>query len=129
MRQRDNLNPISSNSIFQSTAILLLLAHLGALIGVWFSPRGGSLLLALNAALASAVLLYTVSRARYILAAVDWPYLGLITFELLALAGALWAFMDNRPAMIWSYVAFGLHACASLAAAIFAFTFKITRLF
>ena len=85
-------------------------------------------MLLLNASVAFVVLAYAAIRAQYILAARDWPYLGLIVFELMVLAGAVWAFRNNRPAAIWSYVAFGLHGCASLGAALFAFTFKMNRL-
>jgi hypothetical protein len=112
----------------QTVALLVVLAHAGVLLGVWFSPNGFKVLLSLNALVALAVLLYAASRARYILAARDWPYLAFIAFELTVLAGAVWAFRNNRPAAIWSSVAFGLHGCASLVAAVFAFTFKITRL-
>jgi hypothetical protein len=105
-----------------------VLAHAGALIGVVCSSRGLGFLLGLNTTVALSVLLYSATRMRYILAAVDWPYLGLIAFECLVLAGALWAFKEGRAAVIGSYVAFGLHGCASIAAVIFAFTFKISKL-
>jgi hypothetical protein len=106
----------------------VVLAHVGALLAVWLSPGGFKVLLSLNTTVALAVLLYAASRAKCILAARDWQYLALILFELLVLAGAVWAFRTNRPAAIGSSVAFGLHSCASLAAAVFAFTFKMTRL-
>jgi hypothetical protein len=119
---------ISSNTSFQTAVVLAVLAHVGALLGVWLSPQGFRALLLLNAIVALAVLLYAASRARYIYAARDWPYAGLVVFELVVLGGVVWAFRDNRTAAIWSYIAFGLHGCASLAAALFAFTFKMNRL-
>jgi len=105
----------------------LLVAHAGALLGAWFSPRAISGLLMLNAAVACGALVYAGSRARFILAAPDWPYLGLVVFELAVLGGALWAFRAHC-AVVWSQVACGLHTCASLAAVVFAFGFKLTRL-
>ena len=107
---------------------MLVIAHVASLLGVWFAPRGVNFLLGLNAVIALGVLIYAASRARFILAAHDWPYLGLIVFESLVLTGAIWAFRDNEIARICSYVAFGLHALASIAAVVFAFTFKFTRL-
>ncbi len=86
-------------------------------------------LLALNAIVALAVLVGAGFRLRYIWAAKDWPYAGLMVFELLVLAGACWALRHQRAAEIASYVAFGLHGCISVAAVIFAFGFKLTRLF
>jgi hypothetical protein len=119
---------ISSNTLFQSIVLFVLVAHAGALIGVWYLPRGFGVLLSLNTVVALSVLTYAACRARYILAAMDWPYLALVVFELIVLFGAYWAFKENRVALIWSYVAFGLHACVSIGAVVFAFVFKITKL-
>ena len=82
----------------------------------------------LNAVVALAILGYAASRARYILTARDWPYGVLIVFELVVLVGATWAFRGNRPAAIWSSVAYGLHGGASLVAVVYAFAVKFTRL-
>jgi hypothetical protein len=106
----------------------VLIAHAGVLCGVWYFSRGINGLLLLNALLAAAVLLYAVGRARYIAAALDWPYMGLIVFEISALVAAYLAFRGNASAVICSYVAFGIHAVVSIAAVLFAFTFKMTRL-
>jgi hypothetical protein len=121
-------SPISSNSLFRTVVIVLLIAHAGILLGFWLAPRTINFLLGLNAVLAISVLTYCGSRARYILSPIDWPFLGLIAFEALVLAGAIWAFRGSRLALIGSYVAFGLHTLVSLAAVIFAFVFKIKRL-
>jgi hypothetical protein len=102
--------------------------HTGALLCLWYLPRTVNVLLAVNGIAAVVVLCYAISRARYILAGRDWPYVGLCAFELLVLAGAILAFRHNRPALIGSYVAFGVHFLASVAFSIFTFTFKITRL-
>ncbi len=117
-----------SNTIVATILTALVVAHVGSLISVWCSPRGLSFLLALNATCAVAILLYIASRAPYVIAAKDWHMLGLFLFEAVVLTGAIFAFRDHRIATIGSYVAFGLHACATLAAVVFAFTFKITRL-
>jgi hypothetical protein len=119
---------ISSNTFLRTVAIVLLTTHAGILLGFWFAPRAVNFLLGLNALLAIAVLIYTGSRAHTLLAPVDWPYLSLIAFELLVLIAAIWAFRGSRPALIGSYVAFGLHTLVSLAAVIFAFVFKLNRL-
>ena len=122
-------SPIRSIPPFQTTVLLVLAAHAAVLFAVWYSPAGFRVLLWLNTVVALGTLLYAASRARYILTARDWPYLGLIVFELAVLSGAIWAFRGNhRAPAVFSSVAFGLHACASLAATVFAFTFKITRL-
>jgi len=107
---------------------MLVTAHAGGLLGCWLVPRGIKFLPGLNAVLAVTVLIYAISRARYILASADWPFLGLTVFELLVLLGAIFAYRDNRVAQIWSYAAFGLHALGSIAALIFVFLFKLTKL-
>jgi hypothetical protein len=105
--------------------LLAVVAHVGALLGGWLLPNGFKALLSLNAVVACGVMFYAASRARYIFAARDWPYVALVAFELAVLAGAVWAFRNNRPAAIWSYVAFGLHGCTSVVAVLFAFLFKL----
>ena len=117
-----------TNTMFITVVLILLVAHVGSLAGVCFSSRGLRLLLALNATCAVAILLYLVSRAPYLIAAKDWLQLGLFLSEIAVLFAAILAYRDSRIAVIGSYVAFGLHACASLAAVVFAFTFKITKL-
>lgn len=119
---------MSTNAFNQLLVITVLLAHAGILVGVWYSPRGLGYLLSLNAAIAAAVLLYAASRARYIFAAMDWPFLGLVVLELLVLLGVYFAFRGSRLAVVSSYVAFGLHTCISIGAVLFAFLFKINRL-
>ena len=119
---------MTSNALTQTLTLVVLSAHGAALVGVVCATRGLGFVLALNTVVALVVLLYAASRARYIWAAADWPYLGLVGFELLVLAGALWAYRGSRPAAIWSYVVLGLHGCASVGAVVFAFCFKITRL-
>lgn len=120
---------MSSNNILQTTVVVLVIAHAGILTGVWFSPRGVNFLLCLNAIIAIAILGYAASRIRYILAPLDWPYLGLIAFELLVLTVATWAFRGNQIARICSYCAFGLHGLASIVAVGYAFFLKFNRLF
>ena len=104
------------------------MAHVGAVLGLWFGPRTSGILLALNAVIAVAVLAYAVSRLRYIFAANDGPQIALIGFELVVLAAAIWAFRQARPAAICSYVAFGLHFIVAIGAVIFAFAFKMRLL-
>ena len=117
-----------SNTIAATILTALVVTHVGSLISVWCSPRGLSFLLALNATCAVTILLYIASRTPYLIAAKDWLMLGFLIFEVAVLSAAIFAFRDHRIATIGSYVAFGLHACATLAAVVFAFTFKITRL-
>ena len=119
------LFPISSDATFQTATVLAVLAHVGVLLAVWLAPSGLRGLLLLNAFIACAVLLYAASRARYIWAARDWPYVGLIGFEVLVLAAAVFAFRGQRIAVVGSYLAFGLHGLASLAAVAYAFGFKM----
>jgi hypothetical protein len=116
---------ISSNTVFQTIVVLVLAAHVGALAGFWYAPRGLGWLLSLNVVVALAVVGYAGTRARFILAGMDWPYLALVAFELIVLIAAFLAFRANRPAMIFSCVACGLHLLTSIGAVVFAFTFKI----
>ncbi len=119
---------MSSNAFFQTVVLAALVAHVAAIVAVWYSPWGANGLLLLNGLLALIALVYAGSRARYIFLARDWAYLGLMVCELAILMAAGLAFRGNRAALICSYVAFGLHACATLAAVCVAFFFKITRL-
>lgn len=119
---------MNSNTFFQTTAVAVLLAHVGAVLGLWFGPRTIGIILALNAVIAVAVLVYAASRLRYILVANDVPQIALVGFELVVFAAAIWGFRQVRPAAICSYVAFGLHFIVAIAAVIFAFAFKMTRM-
>ena len=114
--------------ILKTILIALLVAHTGGLIGIFCSPRGPNFIFALNATCAVAILLYTVSRASSLIAARDWLMVGLFIVEGAVLAAALAAFRNHPSATIASYVAFGLHTSACLAATVFAFTFKLTKL-
>ena len=116
---------MSSNAVFQTTVVLLFLAHVGALLSLWFGPRTIGIMLALNTLVATGVLAYAASRARYILSMFDARQTALIFLELVVLVAAIWAFRHNRPASILSHVAFGVHFLVTLAAVIFAFTFKM----
>ena len=120
---------MSSNIVFQTTVVLLFLAHVGALLGLWYGPHTIRIMLALNAVIAVSALVYAASRARYTFFMANARDSALILIELLILASAIWAFRHNRAAIISSYVGFGLHFLVALAAVIFAFGFKMTRLF
>lgn len=105
--------------------VLAVLAHIGVIVACWLSPSGSRALLLLNALVACVVLVSAAMRARYIWASADWPYLGFVGFELLVLAAAVFAFKGPRLAAVSSYVAFGLHCLAALAAVVYAFAFKM----
>jgi hypothetical protein len=120
---------MSSNLVFQTTVVLLFLAHLGALLGLWYGPRTITFMLGLNAVIAALALAYAANRARYMFVLANARESALILIELLILVSAIWAFRHNRTAIISSYVGFGLHFLVTAAAVIFAFAFKMTRLF
>ena len=119
---------MSSNTLLQTVVVAILCAHVSAIVAVWYSPWGANGLLLLNGLLALITVVYGGSRARYIFLAMDWSYLALIVFELAVLAAAVLAFRSSRSALICSYAAFGLHACATIAGVFMAFVFRITRL-
>jgi hypothetical protein len=110
---------------FQTTSSLVLILHALAAFLAWYIPGGSRAIFALNVIVSVAVLAYAAMRARSIFAAHDWPYLALVLAEGLILVAALWAFRSSRPATLTSYVAFTLHTLTSVAAVIFAFTFKM----
>jgi hypothetical protein len=123
-----NPSSMSSNHFLQTVVIAVLCAHVSAIVAVWYSPWGANGLFLLNGLLALITVIYGSSRFRYIFLATDWSYLTLIVFELAVLAASVFAFRGNRPALMCSYVVFGLHACATVAAVFMAFVFRITRL-
>lgn len=102
-----------------------------AVLLAWrYSTGGFRWLILLNVLVALATLSYACSRARFIIAARDWPYAAWAGCEIAVLVAAIWAGRSDSPriATVVTAVAFGLHAGVSVVATVFAFTFKITRL-
>lgn len=119
---------MTSNTLFQTTVILLLIGHVGATLGLWYGPRSATVLVSVNGLVSLGVLVYVIRRTPYILAAKDWSQIALAAFELVVLACAIWALRHNRAAIIASYISFGIHFLVAIAAVVFAFTFKVNRL-
>ena len=119
---------MSSNTFFQTAVLAALFAHVAAIFALWYSPWGSNGLLLVNGLLALVALSYAATRARHIFSPADWSYLTLIVFELAAVTAAILASRGSRPALICSYVFFGLHMCGTLAGVFLAFVFRITRL-
>ena len=118
-----------SNAELDVVVLAIFALHLGVLIQALFWRREQRPLPALNAGLAVATLLVLTARGPRYLAPADWPVIGFAAFEVAVLVCAAQALTGRRWAMWASRAAFGLHFVVSVLAAIFALTFKMTRLF
>ena len=114
---------------FKPTSLVLVLAHLGALIWA-LRPRGSIVpVLALNLVMATGILVYNAPHFATLLANADAAPLALVAFalvNLLASAAAL-ARRGLPAAIVW--VPFGIDFALIVLLTIFLFTFKMTRLF
>lgn len=118
-----------SNSIFQTITVVILAAHIAALLAAVVFRRGPGTMLALNLTVCACVLLIASARARFAIAAVDWPYLAMVVIEIAAVVAAIAGLRHDRAGVIVSWIVFSLHGLAAAAAVGFAFLFKMTRLF
>jgi len=117
-----------SNQQLTAATVGLVFAHLLAMGAALLMKRGPWPVAGLNLAVAVAVLIYLVSRPRWLQPPVDWPVAGLALFELLVLGAAFLALRRSAPAVAVSWAMFAIHFLVSGAALAFALTFKITRL-
>ena len=117
-----------SNQQLTATTLALVVAHLLAMGAALLMKRGPAPVAVLDLAVAGAVLIYLVSRPRWLQQPVDWPVAGLALFELLVLGAAILALRCSTPAIAISWAMFAIHFLVSCAALAFALTFKITRL-
>lgn len=121
---------MSDDQVAKTVLAVALTAHVAALFWLMGSRNRLGPLLSVNIAVSACILAYQAQRLRYILAApLDQGILGLIAFEILVLAATTCAFRRGRLPIVASYLAFAVHACASIAAMVFMLTFRVTRLF
>lgn len=119
---------MSGNMIFQALAIAALALHLAVLGAGLLGWRRAMPLL--NAVMAAAVLAWLLARLpRLIAPPADLTMLALLDFEIFVLRLALLAFRGGGSAGRLSWLVFALHLAASAAAAVFALTFRMERLF
>jgi hypothetical protein len=116
-----------SNVQLTVVTVAVLLAHVTAL-AIAASRRRARPALSLNLVVAGATLVNLATDWRWLRPPLDVQVAGLAAFELLVLAMALLALAHHRPAVVGSWIAFGLHGLASVLAVVFVLTFKITRL-
>jgi hypothetical protein len=76
----------------------------------WFPRASRNLLLIVNLATALGVVLYDVTPLRDVLE--DWRLQAIVAFELVTAAAAIAAFLGNRAALFFSYLAFAIHFSA-----------------
>jgi hypothetical protein len=117
-----------SNAALTAITLAFLAAHVAALIlALARKPAGAAAIPAVNIVVAVVLLAYNVPRL--VAYPGDGQRVALALFEALALALAAAALWRMRLAYGGSCVVFALHGLASIAAVVFALTFKITRLF
>jgi hypothetical protein len=114
---------------YKPTAVILVLAHVGALLWA-LGPRGSIVpALALNLVMAAGILAYNAQGFGLVLANADWALMALAAFALANLLGSAAALYGLRiPAgIVWTI--FGVDFALSVLLAAFLFLFKINRLF
>ena len=117
-----------SNVMLQTATVAILLAH-GAILLWAVLRRTIRPIIWLNLCVAAAVLLYWAPQIGRIVNSGDVPIMALAGFALASAAMSLAALSVLRiPAWLFA-LPFALQMAASVIAVIFAFTFKITRLF
>jgi hypothetical protein len=112
---------------FNTTPVLLVLAHVGALIWA-IRPRGGILpVLALNLVIATGILGYNIQHFAQLFAHADATLLALVAFALVNLLVSAAALTRRIPsAFVW--VLFAVDFVLSMLLLAFMLTFKIDRL-
>ena len=117
-----------SNLQLTLATVAALLAHVLALAAA-LMHRGPQAAFGLNFTVAVVALVALASNLRWLRTPVDLPVAGLAVLEILVLAlAALAQARGYRAAVAGSWIVFALHFLASGLAAVFALTFKITRL-
>ncbi len=113
----------------RATPIVIVLAHVGAMIWA-LSPRKAIVpVLVLNIVMAAAILAYNAEGFGYAVSHSDWGLLALMAFALanLIASSAALAGLAVPRAIVWT--GFGVDLALSLLLTVFMLTFKIDRLF
>ncbi len=113
----------------RATPIVLVLAHIGALIWALRARKVLAPVLVLNIAMAAAILAYNAEGVVYAASHSDWALLGLMAFALVNLigSGASLAGLAVPRALVW--IGFGVDFALIVALTAFLLLFKINKLF
>ncbi|MDB5415912.1 MAG: hypothetical protein JWR10_4247 [Rubritepida sp.] len=118
-----------SNSTLTAATVVVLAAHLLALVLALTRWKGGGPIEAINLAVAVGILVYQALHPLLFRPPLDEQIVALLCFALVSAAAATAAWW-HVPFAIWlCWIAFVLQLLASVAAVVFAMTFRITRLF
>jgi len=118
-----------SNTVLKLASLAMLASCIGVLFWAFALRRGMVPILLVNMLTASLVLAYQAPRLFITIRTGDVPVIALIVFELSTLTLAALALGGTRVFLFASMAAFAVNGLAGLAAAIFAFSFRMTRLF
>lgn len=117
-----------SNIMLQTTSVLVLLAHIATL--VWaLLRRDIRPVLWLNLCAAAGVWLYWAPRLGRVFDFADGQVFALLALTLVTAATSIAALCGLRIPAFLIWLQFAVQATASALAVVFAFTFRITRLF
>ena len=113
----------------RATPIVLVLAHIGALIWSLGARKVLAPVLVLNIAMAAAILAYNPEGVVYAASHSDWALLALMAFALanLIASGAALAGLAAPRALVWA--AFGVDFALIVLLAAFLLLFKINKMF
>ena len=110
----------------KAAPVIIVLAQVAVLVWAW--RKGMTPILWVNVVLASAVILYNVPRLLTAIQYQDYVLLGLILFELAALATSV-AALSGLPIPAWLvWGAFAVNFILCVALMLFMLTFKMMRL-
>jgi hypothetical protein len=73
----------------------------------WFARASRIVLSLTNLATALCVAIYDIVPVHYVFE--DWRLQAIVAFELITAAAAVAAFLGNRTALLFSYLAFAIH--------------------
>jgi len=118
-----------SNSQLDVLVVAWFAAHLSVLIAAVVWRRARPAVIWLGGLDAACALIWLAIHPAWFRLPLDLQVLGWAGFELIALATSVLALRRMRAAVVGAWTAFGVHGIASALAALFALTFKITRLF
>jgi hypothetical protein len=117
-----------SNAIFQTITVLALLIHIGVL-SFAIMRRTIQPVAWLNLLVAVGVWIYWLPRLGRVIETGDLQAIALLAFALAAAAASLALLAGRRVPSFVIWLFFAAQAAAGILATLFAFTFKMTRLF
>jgi hypothetical protein len=114
-----------SNELFQAIAVVIVLAHVGALVACFALRRGARPVVMFNALASAGVLVFVVP---YLLDEISYGDLltpGFCAFELLVLTAAVLSLRSVPVPAVLNWIGFAINLLISICVLAFAFLFQM----